>query len=311
MPRNDVLDLARIFERVPEIMGLDLHRRTTRRWEGGYYLNGQRHSYRKDKMKITPYQGMIWVHEEGGVSVSLPTWLVNVGRAVDYRDAYRILKGEQQPIQHHTEHIFKEHKTIYVPQSALDAMKGFDLRTCPLFRYMCTLFPEERVREVWDMYNVTTDSRGNTCFWYVNGDNKVCFDKRISYLENGHRDKNYFPPRIYRMADGYNARCYFGSHLINNYDTVRICESEKTCLIYTLATSKIMLATGGKGNLKDVDNSALLYPDYDAISDWQSKAKSEDNIVNWWLKWNNCNETSDIGDLIVDKIIRGLDLEIK
>lgn len=308
---KDVLDLARIFERVPEIMGLDLHRRTTRRWEGGYYLNGQRHSYRKDKMKITPYQGMIWVHEEGGVSVSLPTWLVNVGRAVDYRDAYRILKGEQQPIQHHTEHIFKEHKTIYVPQSALDAMKGFDLRTCPLFRYMCTLFPEERVREVWDMYNVTTDSNGLAVFWYVDADGRIAYDKRVRYLYNGHRDKSFGGTREYRTKDGYRARPYFGAHLVNRCDEIRICESEKTALIYSCATSKIMLATGGKGNLKDVDNYALLYPDYDAISDWQSKAKSEDNIVNWWLQWDNCNETCDIGDLIVDKIIRGLDLEIK
>ena len=294
MPRNDVLDLARIFERVPEIMGLDLNRRTTRRWEGGYYLNGQRHSYRKDKMKITPYQGMIWVHEEGGVSVSLPTWLVNVGRAVDYRDAYRILKGEQQPIIHHTEHIFKEHKTIYVPQSVLDAMKGFDLRTCPLFRYMCTLFPEERVREVWDMYNVTTDSNGLAVFWYVDADGRIAYDKRVRYLYNGHRDKSFGGTREYRTKDGYRARPYFGAHLVKDGE-VNICEAEKSALLCALEFNGVWLATGGKNNLKDVGAQAKLYPDRDAAEEWSQKGSVEE----WWRDWSACGEHSDIGDYVI------------
>jgi hypothetical protein len=262
-------------------------------------------------MKVAIYNGDIWVHEEGGVSQSLATWLVNNGRAADYREAYRILDCKGKPLD--VQRFFEKRKVVasYVPRSVVDAIAQIDLNKCPLFRWMCTLFPENRVREVWKMYNVTTDSKGNTCYWYVNGNNQVCFDKRILYLENGHRDKNYFPPREYRIAEGYTARCYFGSHLINSGDVVRICESEKTALIYTLATSKIMLATGGKGNLSDIDNSTLLYPDYDAIEDWRSRSKNEDNVVDWWSEWDNCGATSDIGDLIVDKIKRRLDLEIK
>ena len=311
MQRRHIYNVLRAFEQVPSIMGLDLTRKRNDMWWGGYYLTGEQHSYRRDKMKVAIYNGDIWVHEEGGVSQSLATWLVNNGRAADYREAYRILDCKGKPLD--VQRFFEKRKVVasYVPMSVVDAMGQIDLNKCPLFRWMCTLFPEDRVREVWKMYNVTTDSKGNTCYWYVNGNNQVCFDKRILYLENGHRDKNYFPPREYRIAEGYTARCYFGSHLINSGDVVRICESEKTALIYTLATSKIMLATGGKGNLSDIDNSTLLYPDYDAIEDWRSRPKNEDNVVDWWSEWDNCGATSDIGDLIVDKIKRRLDLEIK
>ena len=304
-------DKLRAFEQIPNIMGLDLTRKRQDLWWGAYYLDGQPHAYRRDKMKVTLYNAEIWVHEEGGVTQSIATWLVNNGRATDYREAYRILDYKGKPIDVTRIFTNKPKVASYVPRSVVDAMGQFDLRKCPLFRWMCTLFPEDRVREVWKMYNVTTDSKGNTCYWYINGNNQVCFDKRILYLENGHRDKNYFPPREYRIAEGYTARCYFGSHLINSGDVVRICESEKTALIYTLATSKIMLATGGKGNLRDIDNATLLYPDYDAIDDWRSRSKNEDNVVDWWSEWDNCGATSDIGDLIVDKIKRRLDLEIK
>lgn len=309
--REHCYDLLRAFEQVPSIMGLELVRKRSDLWWGSYYLNGQPHPYRKDKMKVGIYNRDIWVHEEGGISQSLATWLVNNGRAANYREAYCILDCKGKPLD-----VFKCFETrkvtaSYVPRSVVDAMSEFDLKKCTLFRWMCNLFPENKVREVWKMYNVTTDTRGNTCYWYVNGNNQVCFDKRILYLENGHRDKNYFPPREYRIAEGYTARCYFGSHLINSGDVVRICESEKTALIYTLATSKIMLATGGKGNLRDIDDTALLYPDYDAIDDWHSRSKNEDNVIDWWSEWDNCGATSDIGDLIVDKIKRRLDLEIK
>lgn len=286
-------DKLRAFEQIPNIMGLDLTRKRQDLWWGAYYLDGQPHAYRRDKMKVTLYNAEIWVHEEGGVTQSIATWLVNNGRATDYREAYRILDCKGKPIDVTRIFTNKPKVASYVPRSVVDAMGQFDLRKCPLFRWMCTLFPEDRVREVWKMYNVTTDSKGNTCYWYVNGNNQVCFDKRILYLENGHRDKNYFPPRTYQINDGYTARCYFGSHLINSGDIVRICESEKTALIYTLATSKIMLATGGKGNLRDVAN-AKLYPDYDAREEWSHKG----SVVEWWQGWSECGETSDIGDLI-------------
>ena len=91
-------DLLRAFEQVPRIMGLDLTRKRNDLWWGGYYIDGSPHPYRKDKMKIAVYNRNIWVHEEGGQSLSLATWLVNNGRASDYADAFRILDCKSSPL---------------------------------------------------------------------------------------------------------------------------------------------------------------------------------------------------------------------
>ena len=297
MQRRHIYNVLRAFEQVPSIMGLDLTRKRNDMWWGGYYLTGEQHSYRRDKMKVAIYNGDIWVHEEGGVSQSLATWLVNNGRATDYREAYRILDCKGKPLD--VQRFFEKRKVVasYVPRSVVDAMGQFDLRKCPLFRWMCTLFPEDRVREVWRMYNVTTDSKGLACFWYADSQGRVAYDKRVLFKEDGHRDKSFGGTREYRTADGFTARPYFGAHLVKEGDEVRICEAEKSALLYTLATSKVMLATGGKGNLKDVAN-AKLYPDYDAREEWERKG----SVVEWWQGWSECGETSDIGDLIEWKV---------
>ena len=300
MQRRHIYNVLRAFEQVPSIMGLDLTRKRNDMWWGGYYLTGEQHSYRRDKMKVAIYNGDIWVHEEGGVSQSLATWLVNNGRATDYREAYRILDCKGKPLD--VQRFFEKRKVVasYVPRSVVDAMGQFDLRKCPLFRRMCTLFPEDRVREVWKMYNVTTDTKGNAVYWYVDAEGRVCYDKRCRYGEDGHRDKTFGGTREYRTADGFTARPYFGAHLVKEGDEVRICEAEKSALLYTLATSKVMLATGGKGNLKDVAN-AKLYPDRDAYEEWSAKGVCEP----WFEGWHECGATSDIGDLIEWKVKKG------
>ena len=297
MQRRHIYNVLRAFEQVPSIMGLDLTRKRNDMWWGGYYLTGEQHSYRRDKMKVAIYNGDIWVHEEGGVSQSLATWLVNNGRAADYREAYRILDCKGKPLD--VQRFFEKRKVVasYVPRSVVDAMGQFDLRKCPLFRWMCTLFPEDRVREVWKMYNVTTDSQQNAVFWYADSTGRIAFDKRIAYKEDGHRDKNHFPPREYRTADGFTARPYFGAHLVKEGEEVNIVESEKTALACACYLGGTWLACGGKNNLKDVAN-AKLYPDYDARQEWLDRVNGKAEVVEWWQGWNEVGATSDISDLI-------------
>lgn len=303
--RRPCYNVLRAFEQVPSIMGLDLQRKRNDMWWGGYYLSGEHHSYRRDKLKVTIYNGDIWVHEEGGVTQSLATWLVNNGRAANYYDAYRILECKDKPLD--VVRYFEKRSSVasYVPRSVVDAMSQFDLRKCPLFRWMCTLFPEDRVREVWKMYNVTTDSQGLAVFWYADSEGRVCYDKRCRYGENGHRDKTFGGTRAYRTADGFTARPYFGAHLVKEGEEVRICEAEKSCLLATLAYGGTWLATGGKGNLKDVSKGAKLYPDYDARQEWHDRANGKAEIVEWWQDWHECGATSDIGDLIEWKVKKG------
>lgn len=297
MQRRHIYNVLRAFEQVPSIMGLDLTRKRNDMWWGGYYLTGEQHSYRRDKMKVAIYNGDIWVHEEGGVSQSLATWLVNNGRAADYREAYRILDCKGKPLDVHR--FFEKRKVVasYVPRSVVDAMGQFDLRKCPLFRWMCTLFPEDRVREVWKMYNVTTDSKHLAVFWYADSEGRIAFDKRVAYKEDGHRDKSFGGTREYRTSDGFTARPYFGAHLVKEGDEVNIVESEKTALACACYFGGTWLACGGKNNLKDVAN-AKLYPDKDAYEEWSAKG----TCVPWFEGWSECGETSDIGDLIEWKV---------
>jgi hypothetical protein len=286
-------DKLRAFEQVPSIMGLDLTRKRNDLWWGAYYINGQPHSYRKDKMKVTLFNGDIWVHEEGGITQSIATWLITNGRATDYREAYRILDCKGKPIDVTRIFTNKPKVVSYVPRSVVDAMAQIDLNKCPLFRWMCTLFPEERVREVWRKYNVTTDSQHNAVFWYADSEGRIAFDKRVKYKGDGHRDKSFGGTREYRSADGFTSRPYFGAHLVKEGEEVNIVESEKTALACASYLGGTWLACGGKNNLKDVAN-AKLYPDKDAYEEWSHKGE----CVPWFEGWHECGDTSDIGDLI-------------
>lgn len=305
---NDI-DWIRVYQRVPEITGLDLTLRG-KAWEGRYYINGEPHPYKQDKLKVRLYDGCVWLHEQGGPSMSLPTWLTQYGGATDYKHAYQIIRGKDKPLVTRPEFVAKKEVVAYVSPDVLQGAKAYDLSKCPLFRWMCTLFPEDSVREVWSRYNVTTNSRGEAVFWYTDADGRICYDKVMRYLESGKRDKAYGGSRKFRTADGYTARPYFGAHLVKDCDVVKICESEKTAMLYALATSEVMLATGGKGNLKSIDSKTKVYPDYDAVDEWMSKCEDESSLVYWWQGWDVRDEKSDVGDMIVDKIMRGESVNI-
>ena len=292
---NDI-DWIRVYQRVPEITGLDLTLRG-KAWEGRYYINTEPHPYKADKLKIKLYNGCVWLHEQGGASMSLVTWLTLYGGAADYKHAYQIIRGKDKPLIQKPEFVAKKEQVNYVSPDVLQGAKAYDLNKCPLFRWMCTLFPEERVRDVWGRYNVTTNSRGEAVFWYTDADGRICYDKVMRYLESGKRDKAYGGSRKYKTADGYTARPYFGAHLVEKGLPVNIVESEKSCLICCLYYGGVWLATGGKSNLKDVSEECILWPDMDAIAEWQSKG----NIKEWWLG-QDVGEHDDIADLIVRKL---------
>lgn len=286
-------DVRAVFEKIPQLMGMELTLRGGS-WEGGYYLNGDRHSWRRDKLKVFKFKGGIWVSEEGGQTMALPTWMQQYGGAADYWDAIRILKGTRAPLV--MERMMRENKeeVKYVDPEVLAAAKRWDLKKCPLFRWMCQIFGEERVRRVWELYNVTTDANGNAVFWSMDAEGRILHDKRMAYLTNGHRDKNFGGSRVYTTAKGYSGRCLFGAHLAKG--KVRVVESEKSALLAALYTGKVFLATGGKNGLRDVDSRMILYPDMDAIEEWSAKKGA--NIEQWWLKWNGVTDHADYADYI-------------
>lgn len=271
--------------------------------QGGYYLDGEPHPYRKDKLKVFCSRGSVWVAEEGGRCISLPQWLIEFGGAADFKDALRMIKGESQALHWDgMERHLKANEVRYVSKDVLAGAKGYDLAGCPLFRWMCRMFPEESVREAWERYNVTTDSHGNAVFWYTDQQGRILYDKRIAYKEDGHRDKGFFPGRQYRVADGYSGRCYFGACVPDDGRKAFICESEKTALLASLYYGgRRFLATGGKGNLREVEPNTLLVPDMDARREWEEKGQ----VWPWWEKWGipveDVPDHADLGDMITYK----------
>ena len=297
--------IARAFERVPEITGLELVRNGGK-WMGGYYLNGDRHPYRRDKLKVVEWKNGIWLFEEGGDGLSLENWLQQYGGAKDYWEAVSIIEGNSSGFKYDREFRTKEVKLQYVDPNALLGAKRYDLKKCNLFNWMCRMFPEERVRQAWDMYNVTTDSHGNVVYWYVDQNGKILYDKRILYKEDGHRDKSFFPGRQYRVGDGYTGHCYFGACIPDDGRKAFILESEKSAVLASLYyEGRRFLATGGKGNLREVEQNMMLCPDMDARMEWEEKGE----VWPWWEKWGlpieQIPEKADIGDMIEYRLLRG------
>lgn len=290
------------MQNIPTLLGMELSKHG-QEWQGGYYLNGDKHAYRRDKLKVFIGRGSIWVKEEGDRCISLPQWLIEFGGASDFKDALRIIKGQPQAIEWNRE--FREKAVVkeqFVSPDVLEGARQYPLDSCPLFRWMCKLFPEDRVREVWNEYNVTTDSHGNAVFWYVNQNGKILYDKRICYREDGHRDKSFFPGRQFRVADGYSGRCYFGACVPDDGHKAFIVESEKSAILASLYYGgRRFLATGGKGNLREIEPNMMLVPDMDARMEWEERGP----VWEWWQKWPEGEvvpDHADIGDLIERKL---------
>ena len=308
---REIIDLYAVMQHIPEIMNMNLVWRKGA-WEGRYYISGERHPYKKDKLKIKFWRNekgcSIWLHEQGGDSMSLQNWLQRYGGAADWKEAMDIMRGNSRPDPKLLNLIrtgSDTHEVKYIDKSDYKACSLFDLRRCPLFVWMAGIFGKEQVRDVWAKYHVTTDGEGLAVFWYTNSDGKICYDKRIKYKYDGHRDKTFGGTRKYLTKDGYMERPMFGAHLVysGNEDSdkeVCVVESEKSALILSLTfPDKTFLATGGKNNLRDVDDCMLLYPDIDAIELWSSIPHAR--IVEWWKDEDVRSDHDDYADVVIRK----------
>lgn len=229
--------------------------------------------------------------------------MIEFGKCADFKDAIKTIKGQPQSIVWNRE--FRERvnpKIQYVSPDILAGAREYPLDKCPLFRWMANMFGDDRVKKTWEKFNVTTDANGFAVYWYVDQQGRILFDKRIAYMDNGHRIKDYFPGRKYRVSDGYAGRCYFGACAVEPDRKVYVVESEKAVLLIDLMYGRQAVATGGKGNLRDIDNNMILLPDYDARDTWMNKGA---DIWPWWEHWgiDEIPEKSDIGDMIEWKML--------
>lgn len=286
----------------PQLLGMELEWRGNDRLQGGYYLNGEKHPWRKDKLKCFISRGTVWVMEEGGRCVSIIQWLIEFGGAIDYKDALRMIKGESQAL--HWSREVRQSRMVecqYVSPDILAGARQYDLRLSPLFVWLCKFYPEERVREVFEKYNVTATSKHQTVFWYMDCDGHICHDKRIYYNYDGHRNKELPMGREYRVGNGYTAKTLFGAHLIPDSGEIRCLESEKSALICAIEyPNECWVACGGKSNLRGISERFVLYPDLDAVSDWNGAGG---RIEEWWLDWRLPAEKRPQNADFADKII--------
>lgn len=308
MGRN-LLDLYAVMQHVPEITGMELTWHNNA-WEGRYYLTGERHPYKRDKLKIKFWKNSngcsIWLHEQGGESMSLSQWLQQYGGAADWKEADAMMRGKATPKPELLNIIRNESKEVcYIDKSEMDSSLLYDLRKCPLFVWMCDLFGEQRVREVWKRYNVTTDGQGFAVFWYTDMDGRICYDKRMKYKYDGHRDKAFGGTRRFITSKGYTARPLFGEHLIEDGREINVVESEKSALVAACRyPDMLFVGTGGKNNLRSVEDNMVLYPDMDAIEYWSAKKNAR--IREWWVGDSSVGEHDDFADSIVREMRKNL-----
>lgn len=305
-----LIDMYAVMQHVPDILGMELTWRKDA-WEGRYYLNGDRHPYKKDKLKVKFWKAPdgrthIVLHEQGNNSMSLQSWLIAYGGASDYKEAINIMRGCRPCSLELGRTIRKrEQEVVYVERAEFERFKEYDLNRCNLFVFMCRLFGEERVREVWERYNVTTDERGNVCYFYSDAEGRIIHDKVMRYNGYGKRDKQFITRR-FKTSDGFRGRAYYGAHLVEDDKRIVLMESEKSVLLsacyFGMDGDTVFLATGGKGNVRDVDERTWLAPDIDAISEWSSVDGAQ--IYEWWNEFGGAFDShDDIGDAIVRKML--------
>ena len=150
-----------------------------------------------------------------------------------------------------------------------------------LIDLLLRLYPQQAVLMACQRYLVGFNSfkTGNLgdalIYWQVNEQRKIINAKRIHYLADGHRNKQY--PPIVMYPD--NPQCLFGQHLINDdpEQPVAIVESEKSALIMSIAMPEYQwMACGSLNNFNERfleplrHRKVVAFPDLDSRRDKKS-----------------------------------------
>lgn len=295
------IDINAVMQRVPEIMGMELELRGGV-WEGRYYINGERHAWKKDKLRVRlrEFNGRMYVmvYEQGGEGISLENWLQRYGGCPDWRSARDVMRSCRPcGLELGLTRFATEAAVQYVEESEYERCRGLGFDGCNLYAWMCRLFGEETVRAVWDRYRVTSNERGEAVFWYTDPEGRILHDKIMRYCGNGRRDKTSGGYRRFTTAKGYTARCYFGAHLVGD-GPLHLVESEKSALIMAcVEPEKTWVACGGLNQVRDVDARMWLYPDIDGIAKWEAIPGAQ--IVPWWDSFDEVGDHDDIADAAV------------
>ena len=298
-----------VFANLPDVMCMDMKRKGSR-WYSNCRLDGSV-STRWDKLNCRLVDRGVQLLEQGGESMTLWGWLLAYGGCETNKDVVDVLLGYQGAITNNGWMIEKDEPLRYVQKKRVfDSVVFRQTHGNGLSLWLEGLFGKDRVKDALDLYLVGAEPEGLCVFWNIDSLQKVCHDKGMAYMDDGHRDKSRMPLRYWRKKDGYTGRCLFGEHLLGKdvAKKVYVVESEKTAILSHLFFGDgCWLATGGQSavdSLKTPKN-AIFLPDVDSYDYWSEKYGSE-NVIKWWEYFEGYDPSpkDDIGDYIVWKMMK-------
>lgn len=152
-------------------------------------------------------------------------------------------------------------------------------------------------------------------FWQIDTDRNVRTAKIMKYDENGKRDKTLeksfsFAHNLIGVKNFNLKQVFFGSHLIQDFETIIIVESEKTAVILHSIFNKILfLATSGSNNFANCLNNLGV----EVFHGKNVYILPDKGIEPYWLKIRNeklknaklllLPETAAVGDDALDLVI--------
>ena len=153
-------------------------------------------------------------------------------------------------------------------------------------------------------------------FWQIDTERRVRTAKIMKYDENGKRDKTLeksfsFAHNLIGFKDFNLKQVFFGSHLIPQFDTIIIVESEKTAVImHTIFNKILFLATSGSNNFANcLENLGVevfdgkdvyILPDKGIEAYWLKIRNEKLKKAKLLLLPKEASDGSDILDIVID-----------
>lgn len=172
-------------------------------------------------------------------------------------------------------------------------------------KWICKILGEDEAIKVVERYFLGVDDDNNVIFWQIDRKNGVRTGKVMSYGLDG---KRRGVPSWRHQKDCKLNQCFFGEHLIENYDLpLAVVESEKTaCLMSYFNPAFIWLACGSAGNLQDwkcvgiEEFEVTLFPDHNQYYSWKKIADRWDFEISreceLWFEQGLIKAKEDIAD---------------
>lgn len=288
------INYNQIFSQIDTFTGLPFRQRGNK-WYSSCRFDGTHHP-RRDKLCAYMKSGKIRIIEQGEQSLSIWDWLLEYGGCNSNQEVRdRLLTISTGTVTQRYVHEIQHAKHIKSECVESTMAKYSDT----LFSWLCTMFPKQNVQQAYQLYNVGSIGL-RTVFWYKNFVGEYCFDKIMTYKQDGRRDKEIkrlvgtIWLKTDTQTDAFLVNIYWKDWRKENF----VVESEKTALLMYLHYGRKVIATGGSSCLAALGKGSILLPDYDKAGETWNEWK----VSEWWKRFSHVEEGWDIGDAIVDKI---------